>query len=241
MFTDEFRKSVAKYKWINTQHLWHLVRTNPGLTQFDTHKRRLVGLYRVLADYAYSTLRMLKNLKVLDEWDSNTSLHVTNAEVLDELFGPRLESFRVSNLPASLYDFPQPHYDPTTNQFLVTHPNPREFDSIMNFIKVDEMLRQPWACMGLERLTCQIVRVDRLNKEEEPVVAKVMSPGYSSEMTEEETRAVEKFHRCRAQHHEVCDQLASLTRLKHLDLGYENRNPWEYKGGSWHTREDGVQ
>ncbi|KAK3830356.1 MAG: hypothetical protein J3R72DRAFT_528047 [Linnemannia gamsii] len=364
-FTEESRKAVAEYEWINTQHLWHLVRSNPGLTRFDTYMRGDVGLYRALADNVYSTLHILKNLKVLDgrsrfyrinfwtlleclpegieslsvdcdvfplpdplpeprssllvletmgsptisglltllevfpnlthlrvrevrsnpsepwessfiplssslrsggrslrnfdcfmccdwstllrlipsivEWNGVRSLRVGEATVLEELFGPRLESFRTTLHPSSDgYPDSRPHYDPT-NQFLVTHPNLREFDSIENLIKVDEMLRQPWACMGLERLTCRIVGVDRLNKGEEAVVAKVMAPGYLNELTEEDTRAVEKFHRCRAQHHGVYDRLASLTRLKHLNLGYENRNTGSACDRACYTGENGVQ
>ncbi|KAF9080250.1 hypothetical protein BGX23_002407 [Mortierella sp. AD031] len=36
----------------------------------------------------------------------------------------------------------------------------------------------------------------------------------------------------------IFDRLASLTRLKHLDLGYENRNPWEYKLGHYYAADD---
>ncbi|KAK3808827.1 MAG: hypothetical protein JOS17DRAFT_796834 [Linnemannia elongata] len=130
--------------------------------------------------------------------------------------------------------------DPT-NQFLITHRHLREFDSIENFIKVDEMLREPWTCMGLEWLTCRIVGLDRLTTIEEETAARIMAPGYSVELSEEETRVVEKFNRCRAQHHGVYDRLASLTRLKHLDLGYENRYPWTYKAGEVYVGEDGEE
>lgn len=130
--------------------------------------------------------------------------------------------------------------DPT-NQFLITHRHLREFDSIENFIKVDEMLREQWTCMGLEWLTCRIVGLDRLTPVEEETAARIMPPGYSADLSEEETRVVEKFSRCRAQHLGVYDRLASLTRLKHLDLGYENRYPWEYKSGNWYVGEDGEE
>ncbi|KAG0258132.1 hypothetical protein BGZ95_005047, partial [Linnemannia exigua] len=181
---------------------------------------------------------VLQHIPSIVEWRNETRLCATEVAVLDELFGPRLESYRGS--PKPLLNYGRSHSDPT-NQFLVTHPHLREFDSIENFIKVDEMLREPWACMGLERLTCQIVGVDRLNKEEEAVVARVMAPGYLGELTEEETSAVEKFHRCRAQHHGVYDRLASLTRLKHLNLGYENRHPRGYMDADRYTGEDGVE
>ncbi|KAF9536859.1 hypothetical protein EC957_009517 [Mortierella hygrophila] len=94
-------------------------------------------------------------------------------------------------------------------------------------------------CMGLEWLTCRIEGLDRLTHVEEETVAQIMAPGHSADLSEEETGVVEKFNRCRAQHHGVYDRLASLTRLKHLDLGYENRNPWTFKGGDRYVGEDG--
>lgn len=101
----------------------------------------------------------------------------------------------------------------------------RTFDSIEHTLHVDEMLRQPWACKGLEWLTVQIRGVGRLTDGEQIVVDRVMVPGYSGDLSADEEAAVEKFERCRAQQHGVYDRLASLTRLKHLDLGYENRDP----------------
>ncbi|KAF9137924.1 hypothetical protein BGX30_009763 [Mortierella sp. GBA39] len=47
-----------------------------------------------------------------------------------------------------------------TNQFLITHCHLREFDSIKNFIKIDEILREPWTCMGLKWLTSGIGSTD---------------------------------------------------------------------------------
>ncbi|KAG0356068.1 hypothetical protein BG005_005008 [Podila minutissima] len=52
-----------------------------------------------------------------------------------------------------------------------------------------------------------------------------MAPGYTADLSAEEGAAVEKFQRCQAQHHGVYDRLARLTKLKHLDLGYENGIP----------------
>ncbi|KAG0226734.1 hypothetical protein BGW41_004087 [Actinomortierella wolfii] len=103
------------------------------------------------------------------------------------------------------------------------------------------MLRQPWACMGLERLACRIVGVDRLTPEEEIVASQILKPGYSATLSAEETLIVQKFNRCCAQYHGVYNALARLTRLKHLDLGYENRYPWAFKGGMYYTGDDGEE
>ncbi|KAG0071913.1 hypothetical protein BGZ89_008983 [Linnemannia elongata] len=363
--TTDSRKAVAEYEWVLTQHLWHLVRSNPGLEQFDTHSRFSIGFVPVSVDFSCATLRSLRNLKVLDGryrfenvefwklWSylpagieslavdcsvfplpnplpevNNSSLRILNARGKMPVLGSR-ESTTLNGLLTLLGMFPNlvrltvgqvrpnpnssldPDFIPLpptplggkflkrleaivedwetilryipsiaewasesmpdmillaerfpglesfesfhdvseylpaesdpANRFLSTSCNLRKFDSIKNCIRVDEMLRLPWTCMGLEWLTCRIVGVDRLNEEEEAVVARVMVPGYSAELTEEETRAVEKFHRCRAQHHGVYNRLASLMRLKHLDLGYENRNPWEYKGGVSYIGNDGEE
>ncbi|KAG0093913.1 hypothetical protein BGZ92_000028 [Podila epicladia] len=120
------------------------------------------------------------------------------------------------------------------NEVLTSCTRLRVFDSITRYIHADEMLRRPWACMGLEWLSCRIVGINRLTDEEQAMVVQVMAPGYMEELTVEEVAVVEKFQRCRAQQHGVYDRLASLTRLKHLDLGYENRYPWTYKSGEWY-------
>ncbi|KAK3819331.1 MAG: hypothetical protein JOS17DRAFT_793982 [Linnemannia elongata] len=190
-----------------------------------------------------------KNMRVLEP-DGKTSLGRTTAahsghgriesnypledwmqEELRQCY-PKLESFRSTLDPEYIEEIRRPREDfDHTHQALVANRHLKAFDSIMNFVKVDELLRQPWTCMGLELLVCRIVGVDRLEEEEEAVVARVMVPGYSTELTEGETRAVEKFHRCRAKHHGVYDRLASLKRLKHLDLGYETRYPtWADRG-----------
>ncbi|KAG0372166.1 hypothetical protein BGX24_000610 [Mortierella sp. AD032] len=61
-----------------------------------------------------------------------------------------------------------------------------------------------------------------------------------TELTEEEAVAVEKFQWCQRQHHGVYDQLARLTRLKHLDLGYESRYPLTYIS-RWTYERDGQE
>jgi hypothetical protein len=359
--TAASEKAVAEYEWANTQHLWHLVRTNPGLEQLDIC--RAAGFASVSVEFSLATMRSLRNLKVLNarfksekiefwklwrclpagieslsvklsvfplpnplpeaystnlkdldalgsttinglltllgilpslerltvgdvqpnpinpfdssfmplppsplggqslrrlggvvhdwntllrylpsivEWSSGGLLREGDVALLAERF-PRLESFKTHRLLLNIDQWVDPRTlsDPT-NQFLATSSHLREFHSIKNYVRVDEMLRQPWACMGLERLVCSIVGVDRLNDEEEAAAARVMAAGYSGELTEEEKGAVEKLRRCRAQHYGVYDRLASLTRLKHLDLGHENRISWEYKGGNGYTGEDGY-
>ncbi|KAG0233929.1 hypothetical protein BGW42_007004 [Actinomortierella wolfii] len=157
-----------------------------------------------------------------------------------EKYCPNLQYFKRDHHVWYLDDSQRPEHDPT-NRLLAIYPDLREFESIEQVIRVEEMLRQPWVCMGLERLVCRIVGVDRLTPEEETVASRVMKPGYSATLSGEETRIIQKFNRCSAQHHGVYNTLASLTRLKHLDLGYENRYPWTYKSGDYYIGEDGEE
>ncbi|KAG0348270.1 hypothetical protein BG005_011654 [Podila minutissima] len=120
------------------------------------------------------------------------------------------------------------------NEVLASCARLRVFDSITRYICADEMLRRPWACMGLEWLSCRIVGVDRLTDVEQAMVGRVMAPGYMGELSVDEAAAVEKFQRCRTQQHGVYDRLASLTRLRHLDLGCGNRYPWTYRSEGWY-------
>ncbi|KAG0093912.1 hypothetical protein BGZ92_000027 [Podila epicladia] len=131
--------------------------------------------------------------------------------------GPIFTTFRDTHPPEFAAED-----DPVNELFVASH-RLRVFDSIEQYILVDEMLRRPWACVGLEWLSCRIVGIDRLTDEEQAMVIQVMAPGYMEELNVEEVAAVEKFQRCRTQQHGVYDRLASLTRLKHLNLGCEIR------------------
>ncbi|KAG0356724.1 hypothetical protein BG005_004336 [Podila minutissima] len=158
----------------------------------------------------------------------------------------KLKAIRLRKIPMCIADSKEsrPVHDPA-NQLLVSMGHLRVLDSLVSFIHTDEMLRQPWACMGLEQLTCRIVGVDRLNESEQLTVDQVIASGYSGELSMEQVKAVEKFDRCQVQQHGVYDRLAKLTRLKHLDLGFENRDPricaWDgyLIDGKFHLRYNG--
>ncbi|KAG0267223.1 hypothetical protein DFQ27_009004 [Actinomortierella ambigua] len=183
---------------------------------------------------------ILKLIPSIAKWDTVEMLDEETAAFLAS-HCPNLESVRALHTPWFIDDMGPDRGDDPANQLLVSHARLRVFDNIHHHIKVDEMLRRPWACMGLEWLSCRIVGVVRLMDEEELVVARVMAPDYTTELTASETRVVERFRQSRAHHRGVYERLASLTRLKHLDLGYENRYPWEYKGGETYVGKDGEE
>ncbi|KAF9090349.1 hypothetical protein BGX29_011526 [Mortierella sp. GBA35] len=355
-FCNESIQARAIHDWVFSQHLWHLIRINPGLVRLDITRNCLPVFVSIPGEFYYATITSLKKLRELKIFSPSIELEFwrllellppgieslsigyelfplpdplpeinpnlrslsargnTTIAGLHELLGifpnlktleldciandsgstghqlppppfeghslrrlqtvahdwdtllryfpsivvweteemlneevtlylrermPQIESFRTTHQPQYI-DESRPESDPA-NQFLVTNRHLKEFDSIQHHLWVDDMLRQPWACMGLEWLTCRIVGVDRLFPEEEDIVTRVMATGYSVELSAEESGAVEKFNRCRAQHHGVYDRLASLTRLKHLDFGYENRYTWTSKSEEYYIAEDGEE
>lgn len=82
-------------------------------------------------------------------------------------------------------------------------------DTIYYYISVDEMLRQPWVCMGLEKLMCQIWGLARLSRWWLENVDQVTAPAYTGVLSELEKREEAKMERCRAQHVGVYERLVS--------------------------------
>ncbi|KAG0262162.1 hypothetical protein BG011_000282 [Mortierella polycephala] len=131
----------------------------------------------------------------------------------------------------------------TVNDLLVGCPTLKVIDLIEHYILADEFARRPWACQGLEVFRCRIVGIERLDSAEQEVYDRVTTLGYSAGFSEAEEAIVNKFQRGRMQQRQVYDRLASFPNLEVLDLGYENRNPWAYKGDGWYKKdgEDFIQ
>ncbi|KAF9209433.1 hypothetical protein BGZ59_010121 [Podila verticillata] len=115
------------------------------------------------------------------------------------------------------------------NEMLTANNQLRVLDMSAYHLRVDETLRRPWVCMGLEQLSCQIRRLARLSEDEEMMAKRAGAPwpiGSNEELgCKDEQSAFEKIERCRVQHYGVYNRLASLTRLRYLDLGFEDRMP----------------
>ncbi|KAF9214191.1 hypothetical protein BGZ59_004150 [Podila verticillata] len=139
----------------------------------------------------------------------------------------RFSIFKANHLPWYINEQHQalaPH--DVANELLVTNSRLNVFDSIRHYLRVDEMLRQPWACMGLEWLTCRIVGVDRLNDEEQCLADRVMAPGYAAELSGNEV-ALRSKNSSGVMH----STMAKSDKAQALGLGYKNRYPWEFKSG----------
>jgi hypothetical protein len=100
------------------------------------------------------------------------------------------------------------------------------------------MIRKPWECLGIEKLRCRIVKIERLTQDEKAVYDNMMDKflriqddmdEMAWELTDMEQTVMLKLKRSREQQEKVYDCLARLTRLKHLDLGFDNRCPFLFE------------
>ncbi|KAF9361041.1 hypothetical protein BGX26_006363 [Mortierella sp. AD094] len=143
-------------------------------------------------------------------------------------------------------------FDPI-NHLFVSCPSLKAFDGITRFINADDLIRQPWACRGLEKFRCRIVGVKRLDNDEQTIYDKMMvklgatslQPGCSDDgeanLSEEERVVMQKMRQSREQQQKVYDHFASLKNLKYLDMGFENRYPWTYTEGEYYVSEHDGQ
>ncbi|CAO3565426.1 unnamed protein product [Mortierella alpina] len=146
--------------------------------------------------------------------------HCKNLEVLKALYNPFFVDQRKQRRPIM----------ETVNRFLMSYPTLKVFDAIEHCVHVDDLLLQPWACDRLEIFRCRIVGFKRLNAKQQAVYDRVSSPNHTAALTGPEEDIVRQFEQCRRQQHQVLDRLTSLTSLRVLDLGYENRDPCDYQG-----------
>jgi hypothetical protein len=95
-------------------------------------------------------------------------------------------------------------------------------------IDVDYMARCEWVCHGLESLRCQLTGFSRLDRAEHELYLQIFGSDPDliglAERHEDHQGLLEKALLCKLQHGQVYRQLALLTRLRTLDLGYESRN-----------------
>ncbi|KAI8356231.1 hypothetical protein B0O80DRAFT_496949 [Mortierella sp. GBAus27b] len=130
-------------------------------------------------------------------------------------------------------------------QFLVSCRNLRVFNGIERTIKADDMIREPWMCQRLEKLRCRIIGIIRLTTMEETTFQGILktNPEFQDDnmgdfmpmLTDDGQGVVQKVKRSREQQRQVYRRLAGLQHLKHLDIGYENRDPWTWKVGTRYT------
>ncbi|KAF9366605.1 hypothetical protein BGX34_000073 [Mortierella sp. NVP85] len=152
--------------------------------------------------------------------------HCKNLEVLEWIHNPtHVPDF--GNRP--------PIRDPIRSLF-VSCPNLKVFDGIERFINADDIIQDPWVCQKIEKFRCRIVGIVRLTKDEQTILNGILAshPKFQydeavssvlSALSNEEREVAQKHMRSREQQRLVYERLASLHHLKHLDLGFEIRDP----------------
>ncbi|KAF9366601.1 hypothetical protein BGX34_000069 [Mortierella sp. NVP85] len=181
-----------------------------------------------------SLLRFLPNLKVLRFSNLNNdgfnalAIHCRSLEVLEWKRDPSRVDSRVQRKPRQ----------DGLHRFLASCPTLRVFDGIGDFVKANDMIRKPWECLGIEKLRCRIVKIERLTQDEKAVYDNMMDKflriqddmdEMAWELTGMEQTVMLKLKRSREQQEKVYDCLARLTRLKYLDLGFDNRYPFSFE------------
>ncbi|KAK3816096.1 MAG: hypothetical protein J3Q66DRAFT_192325 [Benniella sp.] len=157
-------------------------------------------------------LRILKVNNFSNEAFEALAACCKNLQVLEWMHNPTCVNDRLQG---------RPEFD-GLHKFLVSCSTLKVFDGIERFVNAEDMIREPWACQGIEKLRCRIVGVVRLTKDEQAI--------YEKPSTSDETIAVlQTLLQSREQQGLVYERLASLKHLKHLDLGFENRSPRLYR------------
>ncbi|KAG0293264.1 hypothetical protein BGZ96_003083 [Linnemannia gamsii] len=107
-------------------------------------------------------------------------------------------------------------------------PNLKMIDAPHHRIDANFMNRYEWVCLGLESLRCQLTGFSRLDRAEQGMYLEIFGSDPDliglAETQEEHQSLLEKALLCKLQHTQVYKQLALMTRLRTLDLGYESRN-----------------
>ncbi|KAG0069266.1 hypothetical protein BGZ89_003225 [Linnemannia elongata] len=190
----------------------------------------LKGLHfldRNTGDEEQMPMQVLPWLPNLTEY-SATRLTTTAAMALAR-FCPKLEVFEQGfNGDTTHSEARMDTDDNTIGLLLGTCPNLKKIDAPHHRIDADYMNRCKWVCQGLESLSCQLTGFARLDSAEQELYQDIFGSDPDlidiAEMHEEHQSLLDKALLCKLQHTQVYKQLALMTRLRVLDLGYEFRN-----------------
>lgn len=85
-----------------------------------------------------------------------------------------------------------------------------------------DVLREPyWTCLGLQELHCAIRGVPRLTLAQEHILDRMCYESRTRPKTEEELEAVNRRKESYSVQRQVYQQLAQLTKLTYLDIGFK--------------------
>ncbi|KAG0281520.1 hypothetical protein BGZ95_002762 [Linnemannia exigua] len=102
---------------------------------------------------------------------------------------------------------------------LTSLPRLRVLDVPFEVVNAGRILEKPWVCLDLEELSCRLVEVPYLTKEQEERVHGIYHRDTDQQpRTDEEERLIELNERCISTRRLIMTQLSKMTSLKSLSL-----------------------
>ncbi|KAF8942790.1 hypothetical protein BGZ47_006112 [Haplosporangium gracile] len=198
-----------------------------SLTNTPCPLKGLHFLDRNTGDEEQMPMKVLPWLPNLIEY-STVRLTMTGATALAR-FCPKLEVFEQGYNGDTTHDEARMVTgDNSIGLLLGTCSNLKVIDAPHHRIDADYMNRYKWVCQGLESLRCQLTGFSRLDSAEQELYHRIFGSDPDlidiTEAHEEYQGLLDKALLCKLQHTQVYKQLALVTRLRVLDLGYESRN-----------------
>lgn len=153
---------------------------------------------------------------------------------------PMLEIFEATNDESLHEEYTNRPLETDTASILFSGcPRLKVFDGIHHEIDAEKIITLPIVCQELMVFRCQIRGVPRLTPAEQRSIS-VQETG-SSALRDEQEAGFRKLERSRDIQQQVLDRLASLNRLRTVDLGFEYRDLDIFFGHGSSGREKAAQ
>ncbi|KAF9295202.1 hypothetical protein BGZ74_010937 [Mortierella antarctica] len=207
-----------------TEPLQNLAKAHQDLFR-GIKELRIYGVFIPLAFLQRDIMALLSYLPNLQALTIPLRLENNIAKLLAKLC-PYLKTIRTD-------DYVWPHHPhPATlcsaALLLTSYTDLRVVDLVLNQIHVNQLnYDQPWTCLGLEILRCQIAGIEHLDKFEQQRYDVLVQEGRhqlgnTGQRTSYEDQIVELMQRSRRKHKLVYWQLSQLSKLRILDLGFSD-------------------
>ncbi|KAF9089853.1 hypothetical protein BGX29_011819 [Mortierella sp. GBA35] len=130
------------------------------------------------------------------------------------------------NLEHIRFNLPRPCYK-ETNQLFIGCPNLRSIQGLGIAVLAEDMIKEKgprWTCLRLQKFHCEIHGIPRLDPDQEAQLkAKSADPDDSTQQY-----LIEQHQRSLSVQRQVYQQLARLTNLRCLDVGFPKRRYRQY-------------
>ncbi|KAF9907744.1 hypothetical protein EC991_010614 [Linnemannia zychae] len=130
------------------------------------------------------------------------------------------------------FNLSKPYYK-ETNQLFVNCPNLKSIQGLGIAVWAEDMIQEPlWTCLGLQKFHCEIHGVPRLSQDEEELLLEkgidLNSSNNYYDHHDNIQQIVEQHQHSLLIQRRVYQQLARLTNLRYLDVGFPSRRYRKY-------------